>query len=179
MCFPCICIKVHHLKLIKHNRNVKCTFAYEWWCFVCILRRTHWTWVLRGTSPGNFEYRTHHFFLLVTFINHTVCTFFFFEAVYIEIIFILKDNKTIESNELAILFNETLLFVCLWYEQIMYWTSHTVHILYLDSIVWVKSSFIIRVYNSWTTHLFFLGFTLLSSYVLFYLRHENTTAITI
>lgn len=78
LCFPCICIKVHHLKLIKHNRNVKCTFAYEWWCFVCILRRTHWTWVLRGTSPGNFEYRTHHFFLLVTFINHTVCTFFFF-----------------------------------------------------------------------------------------------------
>lgn len=36
---------------------------------------------------------------------------FFFEAVYIEIIFILKDNKTIESNELAILFNERLLFV--------------------------------------------------------------------
>lgn len=62
LCFPCICIKVHHLKSIKHNRNVKCTFAYEWWCFVCILRRTHWTRVLRGTSPGNFEYWIHHFF---------------------------------------------------------------------------------------------------------------------
>lgn len=118
-------------------------------------------------------------FWLLLLITQFVLFFFFFEAVYIEIIFILKDNKTIKSNELAILFNERLLFVCLWYEQIMYWTSHTVHILYLDSIVWVKSSFIIRVYNSWTTHLFFLGFTLLSSYVLFYLRHENTTVITI
>lgn len=123
--------------------------------------------------------RTIFSFWLLLLITQFVLFFFFFEAVYIEIIFILKDNKTIESNELAILFNERLLFVCLWYEQIMYWTSHTVHILYLDSIVWVKSSFIIRVYNSWTTHLFFLGFTLLSSYVLFYLRHENTTVITI
>lgn len=95
------------------------------------------------------------FSLLVTFFNQTVCTFFF-EAVYIEIIFILKDNKTIESNELAILFNERLLFVCLWYEQIMYLTSHTVHILYFHSMVWVKNSFIIRVYNSWTTHLFIM-----------------------
>lgn len=28
LCFLCICIKVHHLKSIKHNRNVKCTFVY-------------------------------------------------------------------------------------------------------------------------------------------------------
>lgn len=113
--------------------------------------------------------RTIFSFWLLLLITQFVL-FFFFEAVYIEIIFILKDNKTIESNE----------FFCLSLVR----ANNVLNFTYCSYSIPGQYSLGQKfLHNKGLQQLnytpFFLGFTLLSSYVLFYLRHENTTVITI